>query len=308
MRLQFPAVHTRVRNAECGMRNPRLTFRTPNSELRTVPHLLKMRCATLLELVIVMTILGVLLSFGIPSFQLALEQSRAQVASANLESIWSAQRLYWLDNRTYASDVATLQSLGMLDHSLSSQTFFAYEITSADASSFVAIATCTTNQKWNGTVHDRPNRHSFGRPFQSTEVGHCGGLSMIKFSTKPAVRFSIGRGQDDARRGVSLIEVQVAMVTLGILLCGIGPISAVYIRQLGQAQKRFDPETNYYLVPSSEFWVRKLGVAASLTTQDPGSVSLSDPLPTPNTVLLESLQKTISSEDVTVQVDVQPTH
>jgi prepilin-type N-terminal cleavage/methylation domain-containing protein len=109
------------------------------------------RGATLLELVIVMTILGVLLSLGIPSFQFALEQSRAQVASANLEAIWSAQRLYWLENRTYAADVATLQSTGMLDSSLSSQTFFTYEIISADASTFVAIATRTSNQKWNGT-------------------------------------------------------------------------------------------------------------------------------------------------------------
>ena len=113
-------------------------------------HALKRHGATLLELVIVMAVLGVLLSVGIPSFQFALEQSRAQVASANLEAIWSAQRLYWLENRTYASDVATLQSAGMLDHSLSSQTYFSYEITSADASSFVAIATRTMNQKWNG--------------------------------------------------------------------------------------------------------------------------------------------------------------
>ena len=97
------------------------------------------------------------------------------------------------------------------------------------------------------------------------------------------------------------------MVTLGILLCGIGPVSALYIRQLGQAQKRFDPQTVYYLVPPSDFWVRKLGVAASLTTQDPGTTSLSDPLPTTNTVLLESLQKSVSSEDVTVQVDVRAT-
>jgi prepilin-type N-terminal cleavage/methylation domain-containing protein len=118
---------------------------------RSHAHPIARRGATLLELVIVMTILGVLLSFGIPSFQLALEQSRAQVASANLEAIWSAQRLYWLDNRTYASDVATLQSAGLLDTSLSSQTFFTYEITSADSSSFVAAATRTSNQKWNGT-------------------------------------------------------------------------------------------------------------------------------------------------------------
>lgn len=97
------------------------------------------------------------------------------------------------------------------------------------------------------------------------------------------------------------------MVALGILLSGLGPISALYIRQLKKAQARFDPQTVYYLVPSSDFWVRKLGVAASLTTQDPGTTSLSDPLPTANTVLLETLQKSISDQEVTVQVDVQAT-
>jgi len=109
------------------------------------------RAMTLMELVIVMTILGILLTAGIPSFQLAIEQSRAQVASANLESIWSAQRLYWLENRTYAPDLTTLQSAGMLDASLAHQTFFTYEIVSADASSFVASATRVSNAKWNGT-------------------------------------------------------------------------------------------------------------------------------------------------------------
>jgi prepilin-type N-terminal cleavage/methylation domain-containing protein len=120
-----------------------------------------------------------------------------------------------------------------------------------------------------------------------------------------APAFAPPRGH--ARRGVSLIEVQVALVALGILLSGLGPISALYIRQLKEAQKRFDPQTVYYLVPSSDFWVRKLGVAASVTTIDPGTTSLADPLPTTNTVLLESLQKSISAEEVTVQVDVQAT-
>ena len=110
-----------------------------------------------------------------------------------------------------------------------------------------------------------------------------------------------------AHRGISLIEVQVALVTLGILLSGLGPISALYIRQLREAQHRFDPASVYYLVPPTDFWSRKLGVAASLSTQDPGTPSLSDPLPSLNTVLLESLQKTVSTQEVTAGVDVQPT-
>ena len=50
--------------------------------------------------------MSVLLAMGVPRFQLSLEQARANVAGANLRSIWSAQRLYWLENRTYAPDLA----------------------------------------------------------------------------------------------------------------------------------------------------------------------------------------------------------
>ncbi|HTQ39103.1 MAG TPA: hypothetical protein VMJ32_08740 [Pirellulales bacterium] len=115
------------------------------------------------------------------------------------------------------------------------------------------------------------------------------------------------RQKHSARRGISLIEVQIALVTFGILLSGLGPITTIYIRQLSQAQHRFDPTSVHYLVPPSDFWTRKLGVAAALTTQDPGTTSLSDPLPTTNTVLLDSLQKSVSTQDVTAGVDVQPT-
>ncbi|HTQ39104.1 MAG TPA: type IV pilin protein [Pirellulales bacterium] len=122
-------------------KNPKSKFLKPSAR----------RALTYLELIIVMSILGILMSLGIPSFQLAIEQSRAQVASANLEAIWSAQRLYWLENRTYSTNLATLQSAGMLDASLSNQTFFTYEIVSADANTFVATATRNSNVKWNGT-------------------------------------------------------------------------------------------------------------------------------------------------------------
>ena len=59
-------------------------------------------------MMVAMVVLGVLLSMGIPRFQQSLEQSRADVAGANLRSIWSAQRLYWLENRAYAPDLTTL--------------------------------------------------------------------------------------------------------------------------------------------------------------------------------------------------------
>jgi Tfp pilus assembly protein PilE len=103
-----------------------------------------------LELVMVTTIISILLSLGIPSFHRALEQSRAQVASANLQAIWSAERLYWLEYRTYAPDLATLQSLDLLDASIGSQTFYLYDINAADTTTFSASAMRVSNASWNG--------------------------------------------------------------------------------------------------------------------------------------------------------------
>ncbi len=77
---------------------------------------------TLVELMVVMVVLGVLVSMGIPRFQQSLEQSRADVAGANLRAIWSAQRLYWLENRTYAPDLPTLLAANLIDPSLTTAT------------------------------------------------------------------------------------------------------------------------------------------------------------------------------------------
>ncbi|HEX3870278.1 MAG TPA: prepilin-type N-terminal cleavage/methylation domain-containing protein [Pirellulales bacterium] len=110
------------------------------------------RGLSLLELVIVTVIIGVLASIAVPSFHRALEQTRTDIAAANLRAIWSAQRLYWLDNRAYAPDLATLQSLDLVDASVSNQQFFTYEIEAASASGFSVWATRVANSAWNGTL------------------------------------------------------------------------------------------------------------------------------------------------------------
>jgi len=118
--------------------------------IRREPH--NRRGMSLLELAIVTVIIGILASISLPSFQRGLEQSRADLAAVNLRSVWSAQRLYWLDNRTYAADLATLESLGLLDHSVSAQTFYSFEITGADDATFTATAARVSNARWNGTL------------------------------------------------------------------------------------------------------------------------------------------------------------
>ena len=90
---------------------------------------------------------------GVPRFQQSLEQSRADVAGANLRSIWSAQRLYWLENRTFAPDLPTLYSANLIDPSLPTATApYTYPMTVAsDGSSFTATATRTGTSSWSGS-------------------------------------------------------------------------------------------------------------------------------------------------------------
>lgn len=98
-----------------------------------------------------LTIMGVLLSLSLPSFHRLLEQSRADVAAANLRAIWSAERVYWLEYRAYTSDLTALQGLGLIDPTIvAGQGQYAYQITSADGNTFAAAATRAANARWNG--------------------------------------------------------------------------------------------------------------------------------------------------------------
>lgn len=97
---------------------------------------------SLIEALIVLVIMSVLVAMGIPRFQQSLEQARADVAGASLRSIWSAQRLYWLQYRTYAPDLPTLQSANLIDPSLTTASApYSYQVSGASDSTFTATAT-----------------------------------------------------------------------------------------------------------------------------------------------------------------------
>jgi prepilin-type N-terminal cleavage/methylation domain-containing protein len=107
---------------------------------------------TLLEMLVALVVTGVLLSIGVPQFQQSLEQSRADVTGANLRAIWSAQRLYWLQNRTYAPDLNTLLSANLIDPTLTTATTpYSYAITADSSSDFTATATRGGSTSWNGS-------------------------------------------------------------------------------------------------------------------------------------------------------------
>ena len=107
---------------------------------------------SLVEMIVAVIVAGVLLSIGVPRFSQSLEQSRADVAGANLRAIWSAQRLYWLQNRTYAPDLNTLVSSNLIDPSLPPATIpYTYSIADASDNWFTATATRGGSSSWSGS-------------------------------------------------------------------------------------------------------------------------------------------------------------
>ena len=107
---------------------------------------------TLVEMMIVLVVMSIMISFGIPKFSNALEQSRADVAGANLRAIWTAERIYWLDNRTYTTNLSVLVSLNLLDPSIPSDPYYTYLVPAADTATFTATAQRAANASWSGTI------------------------------------------------------------------------------------------------------------------------------------------------------------
>jgi prepilin-type N-terminal cleavage/methylation domain-containing protein len=130
----------------------------PTAMIERRPNRLRARARayTLIEMIVALIVMGVLISMGIPRFQQSLEQARANVAGANLQAIWSAQRLYWLANRSFAPDLPTLlaanASSPLIDPSLTTATTpFTYAVTNASESAFTATATRAGTSGWSGS-------------------------------------------------------------------------------------------------------------------------------------------------------------
>ncbi len=99
---------------------------------------------------VVLIVIAALTAFCVPSFQRALEQSRADVAVANLRAIWSAERLYWLEYHAYTADLAALEAMGLIDPEIVSSTAGYVYSASATTDGFQAAAERTGSGHWSG--------------------------------------------------------------------------------------------------------------------------------------------------------------
>src|SRR3954449_2399498 len=107
---------------------------------------------SLLEVMVVSTIMGIIVAIPIPMFAKAIEQSKLDVASANLRAIWCAERYYYLENKSYGS-LADLQAAGLVDPSIGSgSSYYAYSIDKADGQSFTATAQHPANSRCSGSM------------------------------------------------------------------------------------------------------------------------------------------------------------
>jgi len=112
---------------------------------------------TLTEILIALTIICILFTMAAPIYSEAAEQAKLDSAVRNLSIIWSAQRVYWLNNKTYCSDLMTLESLDLLGNKEitlqdTSKSAYLYTIVQADAETFTATATRNESNHWSGVV------------------------------------------------------------------------------------------------------------------------------------------------------------
>jgi len=113
---------------------------------------------TFAELMVVVTIMMVLVGFGVPRYHQAVEQSRVDIAGANMVMIWTAQRMYWVSHsQAFATSLAQLTSVNekLLDPNCApgsgSDDKYDYAITAGGAT-FTATATRKAGDRWSGTL------------------------------------------------------------------------------------------------------------------------------------------------------------
>lgn len=127
--------------------------RTPGQH--AAPPRIRLRAGvTLLELSIAIIIVGILIAFVVPSFTQVTEQNHVDAATQYLRSVWSAERVYWLEHRTFTNDLTTLNSLGLIDPKIAGgdDGFFVYGIHDVATDTFTVTAIRNGSGIWSGTL------------------------------------------------------------------------------------------------------------------------------------------------------------
>jgi len=112
---------------------------------------------TLMEMCIALMIISLMVVIAAPIYHRAMEHARVSTAAGNLRTIWSAQRVYWLEYRTFSQDLDTLQSMDLLNPDIVNSVSdpnapFVYQISQAEEDSFTAVAIRNASGVWSGQI------------------------------------------------------------------------------------------------------------------------------------------------------------
>lgn len=106
-----------------------------------------------MEILCVVAVMGTMFGAGVPHMYSAFEGARTDEAGGVLRGLWNAERMYWLEQRTFTDDIDALIAYGFIDAAVKNATTpFAYAIVAADATSFSVEATRTGSDTWAGTL------------------------------------------------------------------------------------------------------------------------------------------------------------
>ncbi len=105
---------------------------------------------SLIELMVVVTIVGIIAAAAAPYYGEAVEQARCDQAIETLRSVWSAQRMHRLEHGVYATSLEKLDDAGLLDRSMKrSDALFAYSMSGSDSTFLVEAKRLGTS--WQGS-------------------------------------------------------------------------------------------------------------------------------------------------------------
>ncbi len=111
------------------------------------------RAFTVTEAIVAVTILAVLLAMGVPRMTRAAEQMKLDAAAMRLKAVWSAQRLYWLEESSFATTLQALGGDGLIDEAVAAggDGDWTFVLASPSADVFVVTAT-RTGASWTGSI------------------------------------------------------------------------------------------------------------------------------------------------------------
>ena len=68
---------------------------------------MQLKAFTIVELVMVVTLIGIMAIFAVPNYSKAVEKAHEKDASTNLSSIYAGQKIYFNNNNTYVALAGT---------------------------------------------------------------------------------------------------------------------------------------------------------------------------------------------------------